>query len=114
MRTPPSSVARAAPHVIGSDMERATDFDETKARARYKTFRDNYDVIAALQRSFHFSVIDATRSIEQVQADLMREFAYQSSLELSQDTYQVINEIPTLSQITMVRAAVVAAVAAPR
>merc|ERR1712023_514233 len=40
------------------DVERATDFDESKAQERYRTFRNNYEVILELQRSFHFTVVD--------------------------------------------------------
>lgn len=81
--------------------ERATDFDADKARERYHTFLSNYDTIKALQRTFHFSVIDATRPKEQVRDALLREFTYQSSLELSPETYSQLHELPTLSQVTM-------------
>merc|ERR1711991_114147 len=83
------------------DVERATDFDESKAQERYRTFRNNYEVILELQRSFHFTVVDATPSRQEVAKALEKEFQYQSSLELDVDTYGMIDHIPTVAGISM-------------
>ncbi len=41
-----------------------------------------------------------TGSIEEVKAIVMSELAYQSSLELAEDTYNAIRHIPTAAEIT--------------
>jgi adenylate kinase len=59
------------------DVERQTDYSEQKARSRYKTFHDNYEVITMLQKHFHFSVIDGTPVKSVVAQQLVKEFEYQ-------------------------------------
>jgi adenylate kinase len=81
--------------------ERATDFSVEKATERYATFKDNYEVIQELQKSFHFSVIDATPSKSAVAKALVEEFRYQSSLELGSETLNMIDHIPTVSSISL-------------
>ncbi len=80
--------------------ERATDFDEALARGRYRTFKDHtYDALQSLRRYFHYHVINAEGPVTEVEAAIASEFAYQSTLELGQDTHDTINHVPLAAQI---------------
>lgn len=62
--------------------ERATDFDEALIRKRYSIFKQHYHAMLGLKERFQFHLIDASNSLEAVRNTIMREFEYQSSLEL--------------------------------
>ena len=83
------------------DAERATDFDEAKARLRYRFFKESYAVIKELQKTFHFTVVDATPTKAEVALALQAEFQYQSSLDLSAESYNIIDVVPTVSSISL-------------
>jgi len=80
--------------------ERPTDYSEEKARNRYAVFRDHYSTLKELQKFFPFSVINTKAPIQQVRDDIMKEFTYQSSLELASSTYDSISKIPVVNEIT--------------
>jgi len=80
--------------------ERPTDYSEEKARNRYGVFRNHYSTLKELQKFFPFSVINTKAPIQQVRDDIMKEFTYQSSLELASQTYDAISKIPVASEIT--------------
>lgn len=80
---------------------RETDLNENLARARYEVFKNQtFDALNSLRDSFHYHFIDANRPIEEVEQSIEEEFAYQSSLELGEDTFDSIHNIPTVSQLT--------------
>ncbi|EGG16079.1 adenylate kinase [Cavenderia fasciculata] len=79
--------------------ERYTDTSEEIARKRYKIFRDHYSTLTALKKHFPFSIIDASKSINEVQQSIIKEFKYQSSLELAEETYDMVQRIPLVSDI---------------
>lgn len=80
--------------------ERATDLDEGLARDRYQTFKDHtYDALQSLRHHFHYHVINADGPIAEVEAAIANEFAYQSALELGQDTHDTIRRVPLAAQI---------------
>lgn len=78
--------------------ERPTDFSEEAARLRYKIFTDHYGTLVSLREHFTFKIIQAGNSVEVVQRDLLEEFRYQGSLDLSEDTYQNISQLPLASE----------------
>lgn len=86
---------------MGSLMEeRATDLDEALCRRRYQTFKETtFDALQSLRRIFHFHFIDAEDDIQTVERNILEEFAYQSSLELSQDTLDLIRGIPIANEL---------------
>lgn len=79
--------------------ERPTDFDRELIAKRYKIFEQHKDTLLALQDYFPFSVIDAERSIEGVQRQILKQFRYQSNQELRASTFDVINRVALASKI---------------
>ncbi|CAJ0759880.1 5395_t:CDS:10, partial [Entrophospora sp. SA101] len=62
--------------------ERVTDFDELLIRSRYKIFKKHYGALLRLREIFPFHLINAVGTIDEVMHVILREFEYQSSLEL--------------------------------
>ncbi|KAI9022756.1 hypothetical protein CLU79DRAFT_835121 [Phycomyces nitens] len=79
--------------------ERVTDNDETVIRERYAIFKAHYGSLLRLSKMFPFHLINATGTIQEVMQIILKEFEYQSSLELDHDTYDAISHIPVASQI---------------
>ena len=81
---------------------RATDIDPDLCRNRYKTFKDTtFDALQSLRKIFHFHFIDAESELPEVQQNIVQEFSYQSSLELSPEVYELIRDIPVASQLIL-------------
>lgn len=86
----------------GTDLleERATDLDVELCRKRYKTFKDTtFDALQSLRQIFHFHFVNAEGDLPEVQRNIVTEFAYQSSLELSPEVYDLIQTIPIAQQL---------------
>jgi adenylate kinase len=82
--------------------ERATDLSEEAARKRYKIFKEQtYDALGSLKKHFHYHTINAQGDIASVEQNIIKEFQYQSSLELDEDTLDLINHIPLASDIVL-------------
>jgi adenylate kinase len=81
--------------------ERDTDANEETGRKRYVIFRDHYSTLQTLKKHFPFTLINASGTIEEVQQNIIKEFKYQSSLELSQETYDMVQRIPLVSDVIM-------------
>ncbi len=80
--------------------ERVTDLDPALCRKRYKAFKDaNFEALQSLRKIFHFHFIDAEGGLPEVQQNILREFTYQSSLELSPDVFDLIQNIPIATQL---------------
>jgi adenylate kinase len=80
--------------------ERATDFSEALARNRYRVFKEQtYDALVSLKQFFHYHFINAQAPIPEVQANIVRELEYQSSLELDPHTFDRLRGVPLASQI---------------
>lgn len=88
---------------IGKPLEvRVTDLDPDLCRNRYRVFKETtFDALQSLQRLFHFHFIDAEGNLKEVQQNILREFTYQSTLELNQETFELIRNIPVASQLTL-------------
>jgi adenylate kinase len=88
---------------VGKPVEvRVTDLDPELCRNRYRTFKETtFDALQSLQRLFHFHFIDAEGNLKEVQQNILREFTYQSTLELNQETFEIIRNIPVASQLTL-------------
>jgi len=88
---------------IGTQIEeRPTDFSEEAARKRYRLFMEHtYGVLQTLKQVFHFHIINAQGEISAVEKNIIREFQYQSSLELEDDTFDIINHVPLASDIVL-------------
>ncbi|MCO8121859.1 nucleoside monophosphate kinase [Stieleria sp. TO1_6] len=82
--------------------ERATDFNESLARNRYRVFKEKtYDALVSLKQIFHFHFINAQADLLVVQDNILNELEYQSSLELDPRTFHAIGDIPLANQIVM-------------
>jgi adenylate kinase len=80
--------------------ERATDLDPGLCRKRYKAFKDTtFDALQSLRQIFHFHFIDAEGTLPEVQQNIIREFAYQSSLELSPEVFGLIQGLPVATEL---------------
>lgn len=80
--------------------ERPTDFNEQLARNRYRVFKEQtYDALVSLKQIFHYHFINAQAPLEEVQANILRELEYQSSLELDPRTFHALRKIPLASDI---------------
>ncbi|TVR44292.1 MAG: nucleoside monophosphate kinase [Planctomycetota bacterium] len=81
--------------------QRATDVCIEHAKERYRIFREQtFDALQRLRDTFHYHFVDANGSLETVERNIMREFHYQSSVELAEDTYDSIRNIPLPSTLT--------------
>ena len=79
---------------------RKTELTADAARNRYRVFKERtYEPLQSLRDIFHYHFINAQGSLAEVQARIIKELQYQSSLELSEDTYDLISPIPLASQI---------------
>jgi len=79
---------------------RKTDLTAEAARNRYRVFKERtYEPLQSLRDIFHYHFINAQGSLPEVQARIIKELQYQSSLELSEETYDLISPIPLASQI---------------
>jgi adenylate kinase len=82
--------------------ERVTDLDRDLCRNRYRTFKETtYDALESLRKIFHFHFIDAEGDLQEVQSHILNEFTYQSSLELSHETFELIRHIPIASHLAV-------------
>ncbi len=82
--------------------ERATDLNEESCRKRYRVFMEQtYHVLQSFKEVFHFHIINAQGDVASVERAIMREFRYQSSLELDEETFDTIRRIPLVSEIVV-------------
>jgi adenylate kinase len=80
--------------------ERATDASEALARNRYRVFKEQtYDALVSLKQIFHYHFINGQAPIPEVQANIVRELEYQSSLELDPRTFDRLRSLPLASDI---------------
>jgi adenylate kinase len=80
--------------------ERATDSSEALARNRYRVFKEQtYDALVSLKQIFHYHFINGQAPIPEVQANILRELEYQSSLELDPRTFDRVRRLPLASDI---------------
>ena len=88
---------------IGELMEeRATDFNEESARKRYRLFKEQaFEALNNLKKHFHYHIINAQGDLGSVERNIMREFQYQSSLELEPETLDLINHVPLANDIVL-------------
>ncbi len=88
----------------GTDLleERETDLDAEAARKRYRVFKEKtWDALQSLRELYHYHFINAQGDIHDVEQNILRELAYQSSLELDPETYDTVRRIPLASEIVL-------------
>ena len=74
---------------------RATDVDEALARKRFRDFKHEVvDALNSIKEAFPFHLIAANGSPEDVKRAIAEEFAYQSSMDLGDDTFEMVRQAP--------------------
>ena len=82
--------------------ERPTDFDESLARRRYRVFKEQtWDALLSLKDIFYYHLINAQDTIAEVEQNILKEFEYQSSLELDPRTFNRLRMLPLASEIVV-------------
>ena len=86
---------------IGEIQElRATDLDPEAAKQRYRVFKEKtWDALQSLREEFFYHFINAEGSVAEVEANILDELKYQSSLELDGPTFDVVRDVPLASEI---------------
>lgn len=88
---------------MGSMVEiRTTDLSDEMARRRYRVFKEQtWDALQSLKNLYHYHFVHADGPIEEVEANILRELQYQSSLELESRTYDRLSPLPLAEEITV-------------
>lgn len=82
--------------------QRSTDTSEDKARSRYQVFKEQtWDALKSLKEIYHYHFVNAEGPIEEVEANILNEITYQSSLELDPKTYDRLRSLPLAEEITL-------------
>ncbi len=82
--------------------ERTTDFDDSLAARRYRVFKEQtWDALLSLKDIFHYHLINAQGTFAEVEANILKELEYQSSLELDPRTYDQLRTLPLASEIVV-------------
>ncbi len=82
--------------------ERATDTNEEACRKRYRIFKEEaLEALQSLKKTFHYHLINAQADIAKVEQNIIHEFQYQSSLELDDETLDLLNHIPLANDIVV-------------
>jgi adenylate kinase len=88
---------------IGTAIElRATDLSEDLVRRRYQVFKEQtWTALTSLKQLYHYHFVNAEGPIEEVQANILKELQYQSSLELDPRTFARLRTIPLADEIAV-------------
>ncbi len=88
---------------IGEPIElRPTDLSETSARRRYQVFKEQtWDALQSLKDLYHYHFVNAEGPIDEVEANILKELQYQSSLELEPRTYDRLSPLPLAEEIIL-------------
>jgi adenylate kinase len=81
---------------------RATDMSEELVRRRYLVFKEQtWAALTSLRELYHYHFIDAEGPIVEVQANILKELKYQSSLELDPRTFQRLRSVPLAEELVL-------------
>jgi adenylate kinase len=81
---------------------RATDLSEDTARRRYRVFKEQtWDALQSLKDLYHYHFVNAEGPIAEVEANILKELQYQSSLELEPRTYDRLVPLPLAEEIVV-------------
>jgi adenylate kinase len=86
---------------VGTPIElRVTDLSEELVRRRYQVFKEQtWTALTSLQKLYHYHFINAEGSVPEVQANILQELTYQSSLELDPRTFEALRELPLAEEL---------------
>jgi adenylate kinase len=88
---------------IGTPIElRATDLSEELVRRRYQVFKEQtWAALTSLRQLYHYHFINAEGPIAEVQANILKELKYQSSLELDPRTFERLRALPLAEELVV-------------
>jgi adenylate kinase len=88
---------------IGMPIElRATDLSEELVRRRYQVFKEQtWTALTSLRQLYHYHFINAEGPIAEVQANILKELKYQSSLELDPRTFERLRTLPLAEELVV-------------
>jgi adenylate kinase len=88
---------------IGTPIElRATDLSEELVRRRYQVFKEQtWTALTSLRQLYHYHFINAEGPIAEVQANILKELKYQSSLELDKRTFERLRVLPLAEELVV-------------
>jgi len=80
--------------------DRPTDHNESLARRRYRVFKEQtWEALQSLKEIYHYHFINAQGPVAEVEANILHELEYQSTLELDSRTVDRLRGVPVASQI---------------
>lgn len=81
---------------------RDTDLDPELARRRYQVFKEQtWDALNSLKEIYHYHFVNAEGPIAEVEANILGELQYQSSLELHSRTFDRLRPLPLAEHIVL-------------
>lgn len=81
---------------------RETDLQPETARRRYRVFKEQtWDALQSLKEIYHYHFINAEGPIADVEANILGELQYQSSLELHARTFDRLRPLPIADEIVL-------------
>jgi adenylate kinase len=88
---------------IGTSIElRATDLSEELVRRRYLVFKEQtWSALTSLRQLYHYHFVNAEGPIAEVQANILKELKYQSSLELEPRTFERLRALPLAEELVV-------------
>ena len=88
---------------IGTAIDlRATDLSEDLVRRRYQVFKEQtWTALTSLRQLYHYHFINAEGPISEVQANILNELKYQSSLELDPRTFERLRPLPLAEELVV-------------
>jgi adenylate kinase len=88
---------------IGTPIDlRATDLSEELVRRRYQVFKEQtWAALTSLRQLYHYHFINAEGAIADVQANILKELKYQSSLELDPRTFERLRVLPLAEELVV-------------
>lgn len=79
---------------------RSTDLSPEKAARRYQVFKEKtWGALQSLKEIYHYHFVNAEGPLEEVEANILKELQYQSSLELDPKTFDRLAPIPLAEEI---------------
>lgn len=79
---------------------RETDLSPEKAARRYQVFKEKtWDALQSLKEIYHYHFVNAEGPLKEVEANILKELQYQSSLELDPKTFDRLGPIPLAEEI---------------
>src|SRR6187455_84741 len=88
---------------VGTPIDlRATDLSEDLVRRRYLVFKEQtWAALTSLRELYHYHFINAEGPIAEVQANILQELTYQSSLELDPRTFERLRALPLAEELVV-------------